>query len=332
MDTPTYIENDMDVELFEVHPAPPDVIKSRIEQIMENIFTQLAAYSSSPSNNSTNDGETLNTPSITVPVLRPYYNSIHKRYACAASFRRISLFTTRAIRVIEILKESYISILNGISRSQRDIYYGNIDLYGRSQATTDRTIILVSCMLRVPRRSLLFTTSSYGFYHGAVQILSSEGYYETKSTCETVSPIPPISDNLKINVYAKYALVVEKDAVLQGRGFPSVDTRFFVKHVAQQVPVYVLVDADPSGLESTDKYRFDVPLHARIKMSDREISLLKGIKHRECMTEAMKKEIQLLETTNYKAEIEILNSPQKPTFLVDSYLPWKLDTQVYIPL
>lgn len=59
---------------------------------------------------------------------------------------------------------------------------------------------------------------------------------------------------------------------------------------------------------------------------------LQGIKHRECMTEAMKKEIQLLETTNYKAEIEILNSPQKPTFLVDSYLPWKLDTQVYIPL
>ena len=53
---------------------------------------------------------------------------------------------------------------------------------------------------------------------------------------------------------------------------------------------------------------------------------------REHLPDRVVQELELLHELGYKAEIEILNSPHKPRFLVESYLPWKLHNSSFIPM
>lgn len=84
-----------------------------------------------------------------------------------------------------------------------------------------------------------------------------------------------ISAVTSVRTRAKLAIVVEKDTVFQklleencpgrlscilitGKGYPDVTTRMLVKILAEKVelPVYVLVDADPYGVEIMCTYKW----------------------------------------------------------------------------
>lgn len=87
--------------------------------------------------------------------------------------------------------------------------------------------------------------------------------------------IPQIISNvISIRMKANFVLVIEKDAVFQklleenccralrcilvtGKGYPDVATRMLVKMLSEKMdlPVYILVDADPFGVDIMLIYR-----------------------------------------------------------------------------
>lgn len=87
--------------------------------------------------------------------------------------------------------------------------------------------------------------------------------------------IPQIISNVtSIRVKANFVLVIEKDAVFQklleencsralkcilvtGKGYPDVATRMLVKMLSEKMnlPVYIVVDADPFGVDIMLIYR-----------------------------------------------------------------------------
>ncbi|EGD80714.1 hypothetical protein PTSG_01304 [Salpingoeca rosetta] len=416
-------DEDAELMLFEVQPAPPEVIAWRIEQVVQDILRQLLGAMTNDgdrSGDSTGAGGSAGAGvTVKVPVLVPHFDPHRMYYACRVRFRRESIFEPRIVRALDVMREIYVCVTSIAPRSIRDVYYSNIDLFGQTQHSADRAIFLVSCMLGVPRRSLLLSTSSRGLYHGPVEVFLPQ-HREAPVTLHDMTnnhinnndeqqqqqqqqqahqsqqeqeeqqqqqqqhhggtrPIPAITDDLRLHVTATCALVVEKDAILQqlvdcnfaethncllitGKGFPGVDTRYFVRLVAEQVPVYVVVDADAHGLEilctyaygsqslafqnhelavphirwlgvfPSDLTEFNVALHPQSRMSDREYRLLEALSEREHLPQQMREELLLLQRMEHKAEIEILNSPERPRFLVEHYLPWKLHTNAAIPM
>lgn len=87
--------------------------------------------------------------------------------------------------------------------------------------------------------------------------------------------IPQIASNvISVRAKARFVLVVEKDAAFQklleencprvlncilvtGKGYPDVATRMLVRLLSEEMglPVYVLVDADPFGVDIMLIYR-----------------------------------------------------------------------------
>eukprot|EP00043_Microstomoeca_roanoka_P030079 m.24581 g.24581 ORF g.24581 m.24581 type:complete len:111 (-) comp9705_c0_seq2:2478-2810(-) len=78
------------------------------------------------------------------------------------------------------------------------------------------------------------------------------------------------------------------------------------------------------GVLPSDLEKYKVPIHPQCKLSTKELSKLKVMASRDNLHDGLLEEIEVLYNRGYKAEIEILNSPQKPRFLTESYLPWKL--------
>ncbi|MFH4976037.1 hypothetical protein AB6A40_002746 [Gnathostoma spinigerum] len=94
-----------------------------------------------------------------------------------------------------------------------------------------------------------------------------------------VSPIV-ITDRLiygtQLHVTAKFALIVEKDAIFQrllddgffsifpssvlitGKGYPDICTRLFLKLLRERhrLPIFALVDSDPHGIEIAMTYKY----------------------------------------------------------------------------
>lgn len=87
--------------------------------------------------------------------------------------------------------------------------------------------------------------------------------------------IPQITLNVtSIRVKANFVLVIEKDAIFQklleedcprilkcilvtGKGYPDVNTRMLVNILSEKIglPVYIIVDADPFGVDIMLLYR-----------------------------------------------------------------------------
>uniref|UniRef100_A0A671L758 DNA topoisomerase (ATP-hydrolyzing) n=1 Tax=Sinocyclocheilus anshuiensis TaxID=1608454 RepID=A0A671L758_9TELE len=160
--------------------------------------------------------------------------------------------------------------------SVRDIYYNDPQLFG-SQKTLDSILDDISCMLKVPRRSLHVFATSKGLISGDLCYLEEDG---TKVDCSSSSTAVPVSSNVNgirnIVSAAKFILIVEKDATFQrllsddfctrlspciiitGKGVPDVNSRLMVRKLGDtlHVPVFALVDADPYGIEIMCIYKY----------------------------------------------------------------------------
>uniref|UniRef100_A0A3Q2YNU5 DNA topoisomerase (ATP-hydrolyzing) n=1 Tax=Hippocampus comes TaxID=109280 RepID=A0A3Q2YNU5_HIPCM len=158
----------------------------------------------------------------------------------------------------------------------RDIYYNHPQLFG-SQKIVDRIVDDVSCMLKIPRRSLRVLATSKGLISGDLCYMEEDG---TRINCHSNSAAVAVSSNIagirNIVSSAKFILVVEKDATFQrllqddfctklsplimitGKGFPDVNSRLMVRKLwdVLHVPVFTLVDADPHGIEIMCIYKY----------------------------------------------------------------------------
>ncbi|XP_028625562.1 meiotic recombination protein SPO11 isoform X4 [Grammomys surdaster] len=158
----------------------------------------------------------------------------------------------------------------------RDIYYMDSQLFG-NQATVDSIVDDISCMLKVPRRSLHVLSTSKGLIAGNLRYMEEDG---TRVQCAWSASATAVPSNIQgmqnLITDAKFLLIVEKDATFQrllddnfcsrmspcimvtGKGIPDLNTRLLVKKLWDtfHIPVFTLVDADPYGIEIMCIYKY----------------------------------------------------------------------------
>uniref|UniRef100_A0A8C5TX66 DNA topoisomerase (ATP-hydrolyzing) n=1 Tax=Malurus cyaneus samueli TaxID=2593467 RepID=A0A8C5TX66_9PASS len=178
-----------------------------------------------------------------------------------------------------------IIIKNTIFCLDRDIYYSDTLLFG-SQSIVDQIINDISCMLKIPRRSLHILSTTKGFVAGNLSYTEEDGT-KVNCTCSTTAvAVPSNVQGIKnLNSHAKFMLIVEKDATFQrlldddffskvspcimithlfvclllnGKCIPDLNTRLLVRKLwdSFQIPIFTLMDADPHGVEIMCVYKY----------------------------------------------------------------------------
>uniref|UniRef100_A0A8C6USY8 DNA topoisomerase (ATP-hydrolyzing) n=1 Tax=Neogobius melanostomus TaxID=47308 RepID=A0A8C6USY8_9GOBI len=168
---------------------------------------------------------------------------------------------TKFAQIVKILSVIYKLIQSNTYATKRDIYYNDTQLFG-SQAKVDHIVDDISCLLKVPRRSL----------HVVTRLCLIKKYLEVVlQRINCICSAFPVSSNIggikNIVSSAKFVLIVEKDATFQrlldddlcaklapcimitGKGVPDVNSRLMVRKLwdALHVPIFAMVDADPYG-------------------------------------------------------------------------------------
>uniref|UniRef100_A0A672RIS6 DNA topoisomerase (ATP-hydrolyzing) n=1 Tax=Sinocyclocheilus grahami TaxID=75366 RepID=A0A672RIS6_SINGR len=236
------------------------------------------------------------------------------------------LSAARFALILKLLSVIYKLVQSDSYATKRDIYYNDPQLFG-SQKTLDSILDDISCMLKVPRRSLHVFATSKGLISGDLCYLEEDG---TKVNCSSSST---------------------------GKGVPDVNSRLMVRKLwdTLHVPVFALVDADPYGIEimciykygsramafeahsltvpsvlwlgllPSDIQRYRVPEETLIPFSQADESKLNSLKSRDYIScqPAWEREIETMQRLKQKAEIQSLASIA-PHFLTRVYLPNKL--------
>ncbi|KAF4120740.1 meiotic recombination protein SPO11 [Geosmithia morbida] len=137
----------------------------------------------------------------------------------------------------------------------RHIFYQNQALFGK-QSCVD---ILVECLaltLGTCREELNIVASSKGLFSGPITLRLRDSSFVNGSWAESGTVIPVSMSIRSIDTsQIKWVLVVEKDA----KGYPDDSTRSFLQLINEHdalLPILVLVDYDPDGLNIFQCYRF----------------------------------------------------------------------------
>ncbi|XP_060750445.1 meiotic recombination protein SPO11 isoform X2 [Tachysurus vachellii] len=189
------------------------------------------------------------------------------RSDCPSSVIKFALIVKALSTIYKLIQsDSYVT--------KREIFYNDPQLFG-SQKTLDAIVDDVSCLLKVPRRSLHVCATTKGLISGDLCYTEEDG---TRVDCSsTAVPVSPcVSGIMNIVSSAKFVLVIEKDATFQtllddafctqyypciiitGKGVPDVNSRLMVKKLwdTLHIPVFALVDADPHGIEIMCIYKY----------------------------------------------------------------------------
>ncbi|XP_014375660.1 meiotic recombination protein SPO11 isoform X2 [Alligator sinensis] len=200
----------------------------------------------------------------------------------------ISHCTTRKIRsdcpksapkfalILKILSMIYRMVQNNTYATKRDIYYTDPQLFG-NQSIVDNIVNDISCMLKIPRRSLHIMSTTKGCIAGNLSYTEEDG---TKVNCTCSATAVSVPSNVQgirnLISDAKFILIVEKDATFQrlldddfcnklspcimitGKGVPDLNTRLLVRKLWDtfQTPIFTLMDADPHGIEIMCIYKY----------------------------------------------------------------------------
>uniref|UniRef100_A0A3Q3WW90 DNA topoisomerase (ATP-hydrolyzing) n=1 Tax=Mola mola TaxID=94237 RepID=A0A3Q3WW90_MOLML len=184
-----------------------------------------------------------------------------------SSWANVSHQTHRLFGILIII---YRLVQSNSYATKRDIYYNNTQLFG-SQKTVDSIVDDISCMLKVPRRSLHVLATSKGLISGDLCYMEEDG---TRIDCHSSSSVSSLNNYIVSS--AKFVLIVEKDATFQrlldddfctklspciiitGKGVPDVNSRLMVRKLwdTLHIPVFALVDGDPHGIEIMCIYKY----------------------------------------------------------------------------
>uniref|UniRef100_A0A8C9SCS8 DNA topoisomerase (ATP-hydrolyzing) n=1 Tax=Scleropages formosus TaxID=113540 RepID=A0A8C9SCS8_SCLFO len=256
---------------------------------------------------------------------------------------------TRFASTLKILSVVYKLVQRNTYATKRDIYYNDTQLFG-SQRTVDSIVDDISCMLKVPRRSLHVLATSKGLISGDLCYQEEDG---TRVNCSSnyINIIRLLDD--------EFGTSLSPCIMVTGKGVPDLNSRLMVRKLwdTLHIPVFVLVDADPHGtalpslhlmilktgsmsfeaqnltvpsvkwlgLLPTDIERLRVPKDALIPFTKKDESKLSSLLKRPyaATQPAWRREMELMQKWKQKAEIQCLTS-FAPDFLTRVYLPNKL--------
>lgn len=299
-------------------------------------------------------------------------NHTTERYATHPNQNRTYKLSTNSKKTCKSV-EMHITLLSEINRllilnehaTKRDIYYRHQDIF-KNQIKLDHILDHIACTFAIPRDALNIHASAKGLVHGDVRIQLATSLVD----CSNGVLIPRDDLVMSIRFEGRFVLVIEKDAVFhtiaadyhhlrdvfgpfalitvptnsyfwQGKGYPDLATTLFLKNFDASIPIFVLVDFDPHGIEIYLKYlrhaschllgmsfhdidNFNEMSHQRIPttvIDNRKIkSMLKrsNLPHNVCI------ELMRMNTNGFKAELEIMSESIEPHFFTRTYLTTKL--------
>ncbi|XP_044068472.1 meiotic recombination protein SPO11 isoform X1 [Siniperca chuatsi] len=245
-------------------------ILTRIENVIQGVVTSM----------SKNEAPVLALPNRSSWANVSFDSAIGLQMSSGSSVTTIrsdcASSVTKFAQILKILLVIYRLVQSSSYATKRDIYYNNTQLFG-SQKTVDSIVDDISCMLKVPRRSLHVLATSKGFISGDLCYLEEDG---TRIDCHSSSAAVAVSSNIggitNIVSSAKFVMIVEKDATFQrlldddfctklfpciiitGKGVPDVNSRLMVRKLwdTLHIPIFALVDADPHGIEIMCIYKY----------------------------------------------------------------------------
>lgn len=270
------------------------------------------------------------------------------------------------VLMMNVLLEVYKNMQQNSSCTKREIYYKNKDMF-KTQESVNRSVNSICTMLDVQEQDLGVMASAKGLIVGDIKMVFSN---DDIVDCIRVQQVPQnVSDIKNFITNAEFVLIVEKDTVFQkflndplgreflantvmitAKGYPDISTRLLVKRINDllvDIPIYILVDADPYGIEIMCTYKFgsftkifNAEQYAVPKI--RYLGLMPSdLEHMCCMVqnatpEDLKKVDELLErpyvvgqlreelfwlkTRKKKAEIECLYE-QSLNYIINTYIP-----------
>ncbi|XP_011685189.1 PREDICTED: meiotic recombination protein SPO11 [Wasmannia auropunctata] len=291
-------------------------------------------------------------------------------------------FTMRSRRnkfvlIVVILAEIHYLLIRNITKTRRSFYYNlkseATKLYlVPSQRYIDRALNDIANLLGCAPWDLGLLATAKGLMAGNMTI-TLVGNQVIDCTISGGVQIPQNSNITSIRAKAEFVLVIEKDAIFQklleencsralrcilvtGKGYPDVATRMLVKMLSEKMdlPVYILVDADPFGVDIMLTYRFGsstlckeneslacpnarwLGIHPSelnsltgvktIPLTEADLVKLRSIEARSYVNAAISKELSILRKG--KAEIEAMSSSKD--FLTHTYLFSKINDRDYI--
>ncbi|XP_017754894.1 PREDICTED: meiotic recombination protein W68 [Eufriesea mexicana] len=279
--------------------------------------------------------------------------------------------------IMIVMATAHRLLITNCTVTRRSLYY---DLKNENtwhlvpeQRYLDQAVNHVANLLNCPPWELNLLPTSKGLAAGELTLtLSDNRIIDCRVPGGAL--IPHILSNvISVRAKAKMVLIVEKDAVFQkllednctsslecilitGKGYPDVATRMLVKLLSEklQLPVYIVVDADPFGVDIMCIYRFGsitlsrqreslacsnvrwLGVHPselqalavnRVPLTEFDFSKLTALQARPYMTPELLRELEIMRSG--KAEIENVCSTSRK-FLVAAYLPCKIKGDDYI--
>ncbi|KAL7268962.1 endodeoxyribonuclease [Rhizina undulata] len=189
---------------------------------------------------------------------------------------------TVLLKILELIHEA---LVDGIVTTKRDIYYKHPKLF-KSQRIVDKLVDDIACTFGVDRGLLNVAAAAKGLIYGGIRITKMDG---TVTDCKVAEGIliPSTREvaSVEIEDEVQWVLVVEKEAVFRtlvtcgilpgilitGKGYPDLATREFLRLLVdselccrhsfagrgiRSLPVYVVMDWDPHGLDILSTFMF----------------------------------------------------------------------------
>lgn len=174
---------------------------------------------------------------------------------------------------VSIMCEIYKLLARNLTCTKRELYYRDVELY-RNQESVNKAVNTLCAMLNVQECELGVYSSSKGLIAGDLIINIGDERIDCSKT-QAVPSNPSAITSFESN--ADYVLIVEKDTVFQrlvndnlfgqsdqkiilitAKGYPDVNTRTLLKLMSNQLgkPMYIIVDADPHGIEIMCTYKY----------------------------------------------------------------------------
>lgn len=164
--------------------------------------------------------------------------------------------------------------------TNRELYYKTAHLNGFSPQQMNSVLNDICCLLGCSRVHLRILSQSKGLIYGDLQFkLKNNETFNCLSCAEGIRLPTPRHPIMEIKSTAKCIIIVEKDSIFQkilkqeestnfvenynvilftAKGYPDVNSRAFLNKLwlTLRIPVFVLSDADPHGMEIACCYKF----------------------------------------------------------------------------
>ncbi|XP_054837189.1 meiotic recombination protein SPO11 [Eublepharis macularius] len=247
---------------------PSSEVLRAIENVIEDVITSLSR-NEAPALflNNRSDWENIQFKDSVGLQMASNCTTRKIRSDCPKSAPKFALF-------LKLLSIIYKMVQTNIYATKRDIFY--TDTRFGNQRVVDNIINDISCMLKIPRRSLHILSTSKGCIAGNLSYIEEDGT-KVNCTCSTMTAVPSNVEGMRnLITEAEFILIVEKDATFQrllddnfcsklspcimitGKGVPDLNTRLLVKKLwdSCHAPIFALMDADPHGIEIMCVYKY----------------------------------------------------------------------------